>query len=249
MLVTGVPDGAALSDNRPPAAAKVNKDLRIVQAILSITPAPAKKLKADGRFGYFSKVAYFCDMLKGIFCFDTGEFKRYRTENQFPTHPLLEFMKQAMGIDYCYRHIVTRQELEYYMRVIGDTRFRNQFEVIWFSFHGTPENICLTQDGKRLLSLEDLAEMAAAYESFKDRHIHFSSCETLNCDDEVIRRFKRNVGAKTVSGYVNEVDSTVAFINELAYFHQISEYSTVSTIKKHMEDYQAQLAKLGFKIV
>lgn len=177
-------------------------------------------------------------MEKGIICFETGEFAKYSTKNQFAALPLLEFMKQAMSIDYIYRQIATRQELEYYLKKIGDKRFQNNFDVIYFCFHGEPGSLFLTQNGKSLVSLDDLAEMAAPYESFLHRHIHFGSCETLNCDDEIIRRFKRNVGAKTVSGYTESVDSTAAFINELAYFHQIFLYSTVATYKKHMEDYQ-----------
>lgn len=177
-------------------------------------------------------------MGKGIICFETGEFAKYSTKNQFAALPLLEFMKQAMSIDYIYRQIATRQELEYYLKKIGDKRFQNNFDVIYFCFHGEPGSLFLTQNGKSLVSLDDLAEMAAPYESFLHRHIHFGSCETLNCDDEIIRRFKRNVGAKTVSGYTESVDSTAAFINELAYFHQIFLYSTVATYKKHMEDYQ-----------
>lgn len=188
-------------------------------------------------------------MEKGIICFETGEFAKYSTKNQFAALPLLEFMKQAMSIDYIYRQIATRQELEYYLKKIGDKRFQNNFDVIYFCFHGEPGSLCLTQNGKNLVSFDDLAEMAAPYESFLHRHIHFGSCETLNCDDEIIRRFKRNVGAKTVSGYTESVDSTAAFINELAYFHQIFLYSTVATYKKHMEDYQQQLNKLGFTIV
>ncbi len=120
---------------------------------------------------------------------------------------------------------------------------------MYFCFHGEPENLCLSQNGKNKVSFDDLAEMAAPYESFISRHIHFGSCETLNCEEEIIRRFKRNVGAKTVSGYTECVDSTAAFINELAYFHQIFSYSTLTTIKKHMVDYQKQLSKLGFTIV
>ncbi len=123
-------------------------------------------------------------MEKGIICFETGEFAKYSTENQFAALPLLEFMKQAMGIDYIYRQIATRQELEYYLKKIGDKRFQNKFDVVYFSFHGKPENLCLTQNGKSLVSLDDLAEMADPYESFIHRHIHFSSCKTLDCDDE-----------------------------------------------------------------
>lgn len=183
-------------------------------------------------------------MEKGIICFETCEFAKYSTENQFVALPLLEFMKQAMGIDFIYRQIATRQELEYYLKKIGDKQFQKKFDVVYFSFHGKPENLCFSQKRKRLVSFDDLAKIAAPYESFLHRHIHFSSCETLDCDDEIICRFKRNVGAKTVSGYTECVDSTAAFINELAYFHQIFLYSTVSTYKKHMADYQQQLNKL-----
>lgn len=188
-------------------------------------------------------------MEKGIICFETGEFAKYSTENQFVALPLLEFMKHAMGIDFIYRQIVTRQELQYYLQKIGDKRFQNKFDVIYFSFHGKPENLCLTQNGKDLISFDDLVEMGAPCNSFYGRHIHFSSCETMNCEDDVIRRFKRNIGARSVSGYTECVDSTAAFINELAYFHQIFLYNTVATYKKHMSDYQQQLNKLGFTII
>lgn len=70
-------------------------------------------------------------------------------------------MKQAMGIDFIYRQIATRQELEYYLKKIGDKRFQNKFDVVYFSFHGKPENLSLSQNGKRLVSFDDLAEMAA----------------------------------------------------------------------------------------
>ncbi|MBD5234661.1 MAG: hypothetical protein HDS65_10895 [Bacteroidales bacterium] len=189
-------------------------------------------------------------MRKGIICLETGEFEKYRTEDQFKAQPLLEFMKQAKIIDdYIYRQIATRQELEYYLKKIGDKHYLNKYGVVYFSFHGEPENICLSQNGKNNVSFEDIAEMVAPYDSFKDRHIHFSSCETLNCEDAVIKQFKRNTGAKSVSGYTEEVDVVGAFINELAYFHQIFSDWTMYTVKKHMSDYQKQLCKLGFTIL
>lgn len=188
-------------------------------------------------------------MEKGIICFETGEFEKYRTENQWEALPLLEFMKRAMKIDYIYRQIATRQELEYYLKKIGDKHFQNKFGVVYFSFHGMPEAISLSRNGKDNVYFDDIVDMVSPYESLKNRHIHFSSCETLNCEDGIIRRFKRNIGAKTVSGYTECVDATAAYINELAYFHQIISYSTLTTIKKHMVDYQIQLSKLGFTIV
>lgn len=188
-------------------------------------------------------------MEKGIICFETGEFKQYRTENQFAALPLLEFMKQQMKIDYVYRQIVTREELEYYLKKIADKHFQNKFGVVYFSFHGAPGVLSLTRNGKNNISLDEIADMVKSYDSFLNRHIHFSTCETLKCDEEIIKRFKREVGARTISGYTEQVDSTAAFINELAYFHQIFKYTSIATYKKHMADYQNQLNKLGFTIV
>lgn len=184
---------------------------------------------------------------RGIICFETGEFAKYNTADQFKAQPLLEFMKQQMHVDYIYRQIATRQELEYYLQKIGEKHYQNKFGIIYFSFHGTPGHLCLSQNGKNDLSFDDIAEMVAPYQSFSGRHIHFSSCETLNYEEEKIKNFKRNTGAKTISGYTKTVDSNPAFINELAYFHQITNYS-LPTIKKHMQDYQSQIDKLGFTI-
>ncbi|MDE6229155.1 MAG: hypothetical protein K2M40_05140 [Muribaculaceae bacterium] len=187
-------------------------------------------------------------MERGIICFETGEFAQRRTENEFYALPLLQFLESALGIPYIYRQIATRQELEYYLNKIGEQHYHNKFGVVYFSFHGEPENICLRRNGHDNISLEDLAEMGAISEAFKDRHVHFSTCETLNCEDAIIKRFKRNVGAKSISGYTKCVDATAAYINELAYMHQIFQYDTITTLKKHMADYQAQLNKLGFTI-
>lgn len=187
-------------------------------------------------------------MERGIICFETGEFERYRTENQFSALPLLQFLESAEQIPFIYRQIVTRQELEYYLKKIGEQHYHNKFGVVYFSFHGEPENICLRRNGKDKVSFNNLAEIAALNEAFKNRHVHFSSCETLNCNEELIKQFKRNTGAKSISGYTKGVNSTSAYINELAYFHQLCHYSTVSTLRKHMADYQTQLNKLGFEI-
>lgn len=188
-------------------------------------------------------------MKKGIICFETGEFAKHRTSDQFDALPLLQFMQKAMDIEFIYRQIATREELMFYLKKIGEQHFLNSYGVVYFSFHGAPETLCFLQSGKSIITLDELGDIASQYNSFNGRHVHFSTCETLNCEVETIKRFKRQVKAKTVSGYTESVDSTAAFINELAYFHQIFEDYTAPTIKKHMSDYQKQLSKLGFKII
>lgn len=184
-------------------------------------------------------------MEKGIICFETGQFNR-RTENEFYALPLLEFLKSARGINFIYRSIATLQDLRFYFEQIGKSSYKNKYGIVYFSFHGSPETIYLPGSGN--IPLSTIMEEAAATQAFKDCHIHFSACETLNCEDTVIRDLKRNTGAKSVSGYSEEVDSVLAYINELAYFDQLFRFSSKATIKKHMEDYQTQLEKLGFCI-
>lgn len=186
-------------------------------------------------------------MVKGIICFETGEFAPYLTSDAFNAQPLLQFMESAMDVKVIYRHIATLEELTFYLKKIGEQHFRNQYDVVYFSSHGSKGNIKLI-GAKKPVTLDMIAEVAKEHDSFKERHVHFSSCETFSCDDELIRQFKRSTGALTVSGYEETVDATQAYINELAYFHQLQSFSTVQTIKKHMGDYQSQLDKLGFKI-
>ena len=184
-------------------------------------------------------------MEKGIICFETGQFNR-RNENEFYALPLLEFLKSAWGINFIYRPIATLQDLRFYFEQIGKTSNKNKYGIVYFSFHGSPENIFLPGSGN--IPLSTIMEEAAATGAFDGRHVHFGTCETLDCEDNVIRDLKRNTGAKSISGYTEEVDSISAYINELAYFDQILRYSSKVTIKKHMEDYQTQLEKLGFCI-
>ena len=184
-------------------------------------------------------------MKKGIICFETGQFRSHNTDNEFYALPLLQYLEQAWHIPYIYRQIASAEDFEYYFKKISQPHFQNKYGIIYFSFHGDSANIQLPTGN---VSLNEIADMAAEYDAFKDRHIHFSSCETMNCDEDIIRNFKRITKAETVSGYTECVNSVKASVNELAYFDQILSYKTVGTVAKHMQGYQEILDKLGFRI-
>lgn len=187
-------------------------------------------------------------MNKGIICFETGEFRKWGTKEEFYALPLLQFIEKAIdGVEFQYRQIVTEQELAYYINKIGEQRFKNKYGIVYFSFHGSPESIYLKGSGD--ITLERLVEMASSNDSFEGWDVHFGTCETFNCDEDAIRWFKKETKARTVSGYTQEVDSVSAYINELAYFDQLFRFSTPATVRKHMAEYGKQLDKLGFRIV
>lgn len=183
---------------------------------------------------------------KGIICFETGQFASHRTDDEFYAKPLLDFIKDAWDVDVIYRQIATLQELEFYLKQIGKESFLKKYGIIYLSFHGSKGAINLKGTGN--VTLDYLMETVAHYNSFYDRHVHFSSCETLKIDEADIKDFKRNTGAASVSGYTKVVDSVSAYINELAYFDQIMRFKSLSTIKEHMSNYQNQLDKLGFTL-
>ena len=185
-------------------------------------------------------------MQTGIICFETGQFRSYNTDNEFYALPLLQYLESAWHVDYIYRQIASIEDFKYYFQKISQERFRQKYGIIYFSFHGSQMSIQLPEGD---VSLDEIGEIAKSCGAFEGRHIHFSSCETLNCDEAVIKRFKRLTKAETVSGYTTRVDSVKSSVNELAYFDQIFNYNTVGTVAKHMRNYQEILDKLGFRIV
>lgn len=184
-------------------------------------------------------------MKNGIICFETGQFRDYNTDNEFYAFPLLQYLEQARHIQYIYRQIASIEDFKYYFKKISQSRFQDKYGIIYFSFHGNSAGIQLP-DGD--VSLNEIANIAAEFGAFEGRHIHFSSCETLKCNEDLIKRFKRKTKAETVSGYTTCVDCVKSSVNELAYFDQIFNYKTVGTVAKHMHNYQAILDELGFCI-
>lgn len=184
-------------------------------------------------------------MKTGIICFETGQFRSYNTDNVFYAQPLLQFLEQAWHIPYIYRQIASIEDFKYYFKKISQTHFQSKYGIIYFSFHGDSANIQLPTGN---VSLNEIAEIATKYDTFNGRHIHFSSCDTLKCDKELIRSFKKETKAETVSGYTACIDCVQSSVNELAYFDQIFQYKTVGTISNHMQNYQEILDKLGFCI-
>lgn len=116
----------------------------------------------------------------------------------------MQYLEQAWHIPYIYRQIASVEDFKYYFKKISQLHFQSKYGIIYFSFHGDSANIQLPTG---TVSLDEIAEIAANYEAFKGRHIHFSSCETMKCEEDIIRRFKKETKAETVSGYTACMDS------------------------------------------
>ena len=104
---------------------------------------------------------------KNIACLE-GEWSRSPRET-LSVRPLLDLVETANAVDVYYRRVATRTELVYHLDRLKSLK---SYEIIYFSNHGDPGSIWLSEDEQ--MTLEDLA--AAMGTGFRDRIIHFGAC-------------------------------------------------------------------------
>ncbi len=97
------------------------------------------------------------------------------------------------------------------------------------------------------ISLSELTQYGSGV--FTDRLVHFSSCNTMLKGENLVNEFKKETGAKLVSGYTKEVNTMRSCIHDLSLFDTFLSYKQVPAIIKRMENVYGGLSKeLGFKI-
>ena len=83
---------------------------------------------------------------------------------------------------------------------------------------------------------------------FKDRFVHFSSCRTLLGSEEVAQQFKKDTGAKILTGYTKSVDSYLSAIHDVALIGELIKRKQTATVFKYLkENHEGLEQKLGFK--
>ena len=189
-------------------------------------------------------------MKKGIICLETEwEVTTKRNRRDMDTNSMLRFLHEVHKIPFIYRTVATKEELSYYLKKFNTVESHDKYSILYFSFHGEMHTIQL-EGGKRnekAVSLSDLAEIGGSV--FRDRLVHFSSCNTMLKSDSMINDFKEETGAKIVSGYTKEVDTMLSCIHDLSLFDTFLSYKQVPAIKRRMETVYNGLSKeLGFKI-
>ena len=190
-------------------------------------------------------------MKTGIICIET-EFEITTKENRrnMDTESLLRFLEEGHQIPYIYRRVATRGELKYYLRKFAQVDYMKRYKILYFSFHG--ETHCIELEGEKgdnkILTLKELADMGGSV--FKGRFVHFSSCYTMLGSEAVAFDFKKETGAKLVSGYSKSVDTIRSAIHDICLFDTFITYTQMPSIYKRLETVYGGLTKeLGFKII
>ena len=168
--------------------------------------------------------------LHNIICLEAEWEYRNAKSNKFSlnTEPLLNWLRTFHGCDIVYRHILNKQDLQYYLNYFAShKREFNKYDIIYIACHGWHHAISLEgEDGQ--IDLSELSTMANGF--FENRIIHFGSCKTLANSNEATK-FKEACGARLVSGYEISVDAMSSAIADAAFFNEIMNYQNIGIFK------------------
>ena len=188
-----------------------------------------------------------------IICLEAEWEYTEHTDNKFSlnTQPMLNWLKESYECDIIYRRIRTKADLKHYLDYFNHNPEEfYKYDLIYIACHG--EKKALWIEGKDI-SLSSLANMARGF--FADKVIHFSSCQTLS-NKLTAKEFKKNTGAKLVSGYKIPVNPQTSSICDIAYLNDILSSDDEIDITKYCDEdsdfwtrYSSLLTELRFTAI
>ncbi len=185
-------------------------------------------------------------MIKGIICIESElQITKRCHRLTLNSEPLIRFIHEMYKVPYIYRRVATLSELDYYLKEFRKKEYINNYDVLYFSFHGSTRAIQLEGE-KKLLTLSDLIEIGK--DVFEDRVIHFSSCRTMLGYGEKLKEFKKISKAKSVSGYTKSVDSALSAIHDVALIDAFININQLPAVFRRMSKLYGNLEEqLGFR--
>ena len=151
--------------------------------------------------------------MHNIICFETEWLYNSHKGNQFnlETKLLLDCLRNFYKCDIIHRHILYREDLQYYMDYFTTKRKFvkfDKYDIIYFACHGRNHTISFALE------------------------------------------FKKQTGAKLVTGYSSSVDAMRSAIADMAYFNELMHIKNVGVIlndtSKICKTYQTLLEELKF---
>jgi hypothetical protein len=161
--------------------------------------------------------------------------------------PTLELLERMGEIDFVHRDIGTRAELEYYLE-----RWLNEglpYYVLYLAAHGSDGDLLLSnRDGGRV-SLDFLGGQLA--DQLDGCVVYLASCSILSTEEERVRRFMKQTGARAVIGYTKDVDWTESAAMDLLVLSALAQYQQLERGLKRLESsrYRSLTRELGFEVV
>lgn len=179
---------------------------------------------------------------KDVFCLEGDWNANLLKQNS--VQAALEFLKQNRKIQYIHRHCGTKDNLGHYLEQWQLKRYSN-YSILYLAFHGKPGKILIN---KQQIDLDELAILLG--NNCYNRIIHFGSCQTLNTDLRLIKKFLRQTNALCVCGFGKELNFIESSVFDILLIDQFQEFKDVRTVHKNMLiNYKTLAINLEFKLV
>ena len=124
-----------------------------------------------------------------IFCLETEwEQTVHDLKSKSAVLPLLDFLRNTIKIDCCFRQVATKFDFRYYIEHLQQPSY-SAYDLIYLCFHGQKRSICFAD--KTDFDLLSFAENEEYNGIFENRNVHFGSCSTMKMTYEDIKTFKR----------------------------------------------------------
>lgn len=162
---------------------------------------------------------------KSIFCIES-HWGGTLVEPKPSVKPILEFCSVARGTKYTHHIVHTRDAFEYAIR----NSKPKDANLLFFAFHGSPENIYLGTNQEFLVNIDEIAELLGT--RFSGSGLHFSSCSVLNISDEKANEFLKKTGLSFVSGYGQGIDYIESAAMDLAFLGKWYSYKSIGHLTK-----------------
>ena len=112
-----------------------------------------------------------------IFCLETEwEQTVHDLKSKSAVLPLLDFLRNTIKIDYCFRQVATKFDFRYYIEHLQQPSY-SAYDLIYLCFHGQKRIICFAD--KTDFDLLSFAKNEEYNGIFEDRNVHFGSCSTM----------------------------------------------------------------------
>lgn len=151
--------------------------------------------------------------MKKIFCLETEWYQDDTALlHESSVKSLLDFVKncRGFGIQSTFRQVATRSDFDYYINFLRNEEY-DDYDMVYLCFHGNKGKIDFANGQSKTLN------SFAFYEKdiFRNRYVHFDSCNTLNKPASEIKEFKKKVGARIISGFSKEVPFSTSSLFEI----------------------------------
>ena len=161
---------------------------------------------------------------RGIFCLETVWND---SKDQTSIRPVLELLRDYLGVPFIHRHAVTLDAFEHHVAEwLGEDS--KEFPILYLAYHGDAGSLALKdkqhkdkQHKDKRLNLPEIASILREHGGCKNRLVHFASCSTLNVKEDELACFASEIAASAVSGYEKEVDWLASTAFELMYLESL----------------------------